>query len=618
MEERFATGSRTSCVKPVAMSAGPKVLSLRDGALMSEVRKLAAILVADVVGYSRLAGADEEGTLARLRALWSDLLDPAIAARRGRVVKRTGDGAIAAFQSVVDAVRSALEIQSAMAGCNGEAAEDRRILMRIGVHLGDVVEEADGDLMGDGVNVAARLEGVAAPGGICLSEDAWRQVKGRIDLPAEDLGPVRLKNIAEPIRVFALAVDGQPSRKALAPPAEAAPRLSIVVLPFLNLGGGAEQDHFVDGITESLTSDLSRISGAFVIARNTAFTYKGKAVDVKQIGRDLAVRSVLEGSVQRSGARMRVSVQLIDAGTGSHLWSERFDKPVADLFDMQDEIVSRLANRLGQELAVAEARRAEGAVNPDSMDHYFLGLGLYHRNGAQFLHQARQHFDRALELDPDNAEALVRRAWVEVSFVVAWLPEDRVERLNLAEADLRKALRLRPGSAAAHAALGVLFMNSGRAELGIVECERALALDRNLATAHAWIGMGKYYSGRGEETEEHVLQALRISPRDAYASAWMAFAAFAKFGEGKERGGGLLGEPLDRREPRLHDLSFRSRRRARGPRAHGGSARSGPRRARPQPDLHHRPLPGLPVERQSPLPCRPRAHPRHPARGGRA
>ena len=501
---------------------------------MSEVRKLAAILVADIVGYSRLARADEEGTLTKLRVLWTDLLAPAIASRQGRVVKRTGDGAIVAFQSVVDAVRSAVEIQSAVAGRNESADDERCIRFRIGLHLGDVVEEADGDLMGDGVNVAARLEGVAPPGGICLSEDAWRQVKGRIDLAAEDLGPVQLKNIAEPIRVFALAVGGQANPRVLASSSEIAPpRLSIVVLPFLNLGGGQEQDYFVDGITESLTSDLSRISGAFVIARNTAFTYKGKAAGVKQIGRDLNVRYVLEGSVQRGGDRMRVSVQLIDAGAGSHLWSERFDKPVADLFDMQDEIVSRLANRLGQELAVAEARRAEGATNPDSMDHYFLGLGLYHRNGIEFLHQGRTHFDRALELDPDNVDALVRRAWVEVTLVAAWLPDDRVERLDLAEGDLRKAVRLRPGSAAAHAALGVLYMSSNRAELGIVECERALALDRNLATAHGWIGMGKFYMGRGEETEGHILEALRISPRDTYACAWMVFAAFAKLGEGE-------------------------------------------------------------------------------------
>jgi TolB-like protein/class 3 adenylate cyclase len=502
---------------------------------MSEFRKLAAILVADVVGYSRLARLDEEGTLADLRALRSDVLDPAIASRRGRVVKRTGDGAIVAFSSVVDAARCAVEIQTAIIERNQGTPDANSIRLRIGLHLGDVVEEADGDLMGDGVNVAARLEGVAQPGGICLSDDAWRQVKGRIDMSAEDLGLVYLKNIPEPVRVFSLAVGASARLGPVVAPSEApAPRLSIVVLPFLNLGGGPEQDYFVDGITESLTSDLSRISGAFVIARNTAFTYKGRAADVKQIGRELNVRYVLEGSVQRGGDRMRVSVQLIDAESGRHLWSERFDKRVVDVFDMQDEIVSRLANRLGQELDAAEARRAEGAANPDSMDHYFLGLGYYHRNGIDFLHRARTHFSRALELEPNNVDALVRRAWVEVTLVAAWMPHDRDERLGLAEVDLRKALKLRPGSASAHAGLGVLYMCSNRAELGIVECERALALDQNLATAHGWIGMGKYYIGRGEETEAHVLEALRISPRDAYACAWMVFAAFAKLAEGSD------------------------------------------------------------------------------------
>ena len=501
---------------------------------MAETRKIAAILVADIVGYSRLAGADEERTLARLRALRSDLFDPTIAVHHGRIVKRTGDGALVEFRSVVDAVRCAIEVQKGMVERNAGLPEDRRIEFRIGVHLGDVVEEADDDLMGDGVNVAARLEGVAAPGGICLSEDAWRQVKGRIDRPAEDLGPIPLKNIAEPIRVFALAVDGQSTPRAPAPPAEAAPRLSIVVLPFLNLGGGPEQDHFVDGITESLTSDLSRISGAFVIARNTAFTYKGKAVDVREIGRDLNVRYVLEGSVQRGGARMRVSVQLIDAGTASHLWSERFDKPVADLFDMQDEIVSRLANRLGQELAVAEARRAEGVVNPE-----FHG-SLFSR--ARALSPQRRRISasgpRAFRPCARTRSGQCRRARAQ----------------GLGGGDVRRGVASRrPGPAAEPGRSGSpqgpaaeagkrggacgarrAHMNSGRAELGIVECERALALDRNLATAHAWIGMGKYYSGRGEETEGHILQALRISPRDAYASAWMAFAGFAKFGEGKD------------------------------------------------------------------------------------
>src|SRR5271169_2253206 len=305
---------------------------------MAETRKIAAILVADVVGYSRLAGADEDRILARLRALRSDLIDPAVAVHHGRTVKRTGDGSLIEFRSVVDAVRCAIELQNGMAERNAGVPEDRRIVFRIGIHLGDVVEESDGDLMGDGVNIAARLESIAAPGAVCLSEDAYRQVKGRLDLAVTDLGPTQLKNIAEPIRVYSLQVGAPAVAKpapALATEKSTPPHLSIVVLPFANIGGGPEQEHFVDGVTESLTTDLSRMRGAVVIGRNTAYTYKGKAVDLKQIGRELNVRYVLEGSVQRSGNRMRVNVQLIDAETGNHLWAERFDKPLADLFDMR-------------------------------------------------------------------------------------------------------------------------------------------------------------------------------------------------------------------------------------------------------------------------------------------
>ena len=343
---------------------------------MGETRKIAAILCSDVVGYSRLAGADEDRVLARLRALRSDLIDPTIAVHNGRVVKRTGDGSIVEFRSVVDAVRCAIEVQHAMVERNAGVPEDRRILFRIGIHLGDVVEESDGDLMGDGVNIAARLEGIAAPGAICLSEDAYRQVKGRLDLAVTDLGATRLKNIAEPIRAYSLQVGVAAEAKpapASAPEKSAPPRLSIVVLPFANIGGDDEQEHFVDGVTESLTTDLSRIRGAVVIARNTAFTYKGKPVDVKTIGRDLNVRYVLEGSVQRGGNRMRVNVQLIDAETGNHLWAERFDKPLADLFDMQDEIVARLADALNAQLVAAEARRAEQAVTPELDGPLFSG-----------------------------------------------------------------------------------------------------------------------------------------------------------------------------------------------------------------------------------------------------
>jgi adenylate cyclase len=282
---------------------------------MSETRKIAAILVADVVGYSRLAAADEDRTLSRLRGLRSDLIDPAIAAHRGRIVKRTGDGILIEFRSVVDAVRCAIEVQNGLVERNAGLPPERRIEFRVGVHLGDVVEESDGDLMGNGVNIAARIEGIAAPGEICLSEDAYRQVKGRLDLAVRDLGPTQLKNIADPIRVYSLDV-GMPAvaRPAPTPVPEksAPPRLSMVVLPFANIGGDPEQEHFVDGVTESLTTDLSRIRGAVVIAPNTAFTYKGRPLDAKTIGRELNVRYVLEGSVQRGANRMRVNVQLID------------------------------------------------------------------------------------------------------------------------------------------------------------------------------------------------------------------------------------------------------------------------------------------------------------------
>ena len=286
--------------------------------------------------------------MARLRALRSDLIDPTISVHHGRIVKRTGDGSVIEFRSVVDAVRCAIEVQHAMVERNAGVAPDKRIEFRIGIHLGDVVEEADGDLMGDGVNIAARLVGICEPGAICLSEDAYRQVKGRLDLAVHDLGLKQLKNIAEPIRVYSLGV-GHPAQakpaRAQSLEKSAPPRLSMVVLPFANIGGDPEQEHFVDGVTESLTTDLSRIRGAVVIGRNTAFTYKG-----------------------------------IDAESGNHLWAERFDKPLADLFDMQDEIVARLANALNAQLLAAEARRAEQAPNPDSMDLYFQGLA-WHNKG---------------------------------------------------------------------------------------------------------------------------------------------------------------------------------------------------------------------------------------------
>ena len=499
---------------------------------MAETRKIAAILVADVVGYSRLAGADEEGTLARLRALRSDLIDPAIAVHHGRVVKRTGDGFIAEFRSVVDAVRCAIEVQSGMDERNAGLPPDKRMEFRVGIHLGDVVEEADGDLMGDGVNLAARLEGLAEPGGVCVSEDAWRQVRDRLKEAFVDLGEKALKNIARPMRVYALSPGSAPEAH---PPSAAPvnkpgpPHLSLVVLPFANIGGDPEEEHFVDGVTESLTTDLSRIRGAIVIARNTAFAYKGKRLDVKTIGRELNVRYVLEGSIQRSGNRMRLNVQLIDAETVNHLWADRFDKPLADLFDMQDDIVARLAGALNGQLAAAEARRAEKAPTPDSMDLYFQGMawlnkGLTPDNVAR----ARSFFDRALAADPNNVDALIGLATADAYAGVLLFVTDPVAAFAAAEAKLTRALSSVPDHARGHIWLGLVKVFTKRAAEGIAECEHALALDRNLAGAHSVIAFGKILIGRAEETEAHVDEALRLSPRDTMAYAWMHVAGHAK------------------------------------------------------------------------------------------
>ena len=499
---------------------------------MSETRKLAAILAADVVGYSRLAGADEDRTLSRLRGLRSDLIDPAVAAHHGRIVKRTGDGNLIEFRSVVDAVRCAIEVQNGMVERNVGVPEDRRIEFRIGIHLGDVVEEADGDLMGDGVNIAARLEGVVKPGAICLSEDAYRQVKGRLDLAVHDLGPTQLKNIAEPIRIYSLDIGAPAEAKpapAPAPEKSPPPRLSLVVLPFANIGGGSEQEPFVDGVTESLTTDLSRIRGAVVIGRNTAFTYKGKAVDLKQIGRELNVRYVLEGSVQRSGTRMRVNVQLVDAESGNHLWAERFDKPLTDLFDMQDEIGARLAGALNAELAAAEARRAEQAPTPDSMDLYFQGLACFNKSVTpENVAQARSFFDCALATDPDNVDALVGTARADVREGAHSFVTDPMAAFAAAEAKLTKALSAVPDHARGHMMLGFVYIFTKRAAQGIAECEHALELDRNLAAAHSAIGLGRILIGRAEETEAHIGEALRLSPRDILAYIWMTYGGIAK------------------------------------------------------------------------------------------
>jgi TolB-like protein len=493
-------------------------------------RRLSAIVAADVAGYSRLMGLDEVGTARTLRE-HRKVTDALVSKRGGRLVKTTGDGVLLEFPSVVDAVECAVAIQAVMAQRNEGLPADRRMLFRIGINLGDILIEGD-DILGDGVNVAARLEGIAEPGGICISSSAYDQVRGRVAVNFIDLGEQTLKNIVRPIRAYAVGVRADAHQSA--PLLSSVPRLSIVVLPFANIGGDPEQEYFVDGVTESLTTDLSRITDAFVIARNTAFTFKGKPVDVKKLGRELNVRYVLEGSVQRGGNRLRVNVQLIDAETGNHFWAERFDKPVADLFDMQDEIVSRLANTLNAELIAVEARRAERSPHPDAMDLYFQGWASANRGTtAENNAQAQQFFERALLLDPCCVEALVGAAWVNLQAANVLVTDSRNAR-RAAETAVLKALSLAPNHAEANRILGVIQISTNRVAQGIDQCERALALDRNLATAHGYIGLAKYFIGRNAETEAHIQEALRLSPHDVSAHQWMNFAGVAKLWQGAD------------------------------------------------------------------------------------
>jgi TolB-like protein/class 3 adenylate cyclase/Tfp pilus assembly protein PilF len=495
---------------------------------MTASRKLAAILAADVVGYSRMMGEDEAGTASLVRER-REAAQPIIAAHAGRLFKTMGDGMFIEFPSVVAAVECALAMQKQMAASNEGAVGAKRVLYRIGVHLGDVLVEGE-DILGDGVNIASRIETVAEPGGVSVSGAAHEHVRGRIDAEFIDLGEKTLKNIARPVRVYAVRVDSGPSGRPLdaASSEVGPPRLSMIVLPFANIGGDSEQDYFVDGVTESLTTDLSRIRGSIVIARNTAFTYRGKAFDVTQIGRELNVRYALEGSVQRSGKRMRINAQLIDAQSGSHLWAERFERPVTDLFEMQDEIVARIANTLNAQLIAAEARRAERAPTPDSLDLYFQGEAWVNK-GVTFenLTKARAFFERALALDPANVDALACMAQVEANFAISLSTNDKGARFAAAETAATKALSLASDHALAHLTLGMVLGFTNRAAQGIAEYERALALDRNMAGAHSLIGQNKLFIGRAEETEAHVLEALRLSPRDPWTYIWLLTAGFA-------------------------------------------------------------------------------------------
>ncbi|MET4257830.1 TolB-like protein/class 3 adenylate cyclase/tetratricopeptide (TPR) repeat protein [Bradyrhizobium sp. S3.12.5] len=493
-------------------------------------RRLAAILVADVAGYSRLMHDDEEATHAKVTALLAHVVLPAIAEHGGRIVKNTGDGFLAEFTSSVEAVRAAVQFQTRINELTKNEEEHRRIAFRVGVNIGDVIVEPH-DIFGDGVNIAARLEGIADSGGICISSAAHDQVRGKVGIEFVDLGELTLKNIARPVRAFAPARDRQAFGWAerAKPVSLLPPRLSIVVLPFANLSGDPAQDYFVDGITESLTTDLSRISGSLVIGRHTAFTYRGKSVDLKQIGQELNIRYVLQGSVQRGGSRLRVNVQLTDAESGGYLWAERFDKPVADLLEMQDEIVARLARTLDVQFVAAESRRAARRSSPDAADLYFRGRHSMNKGlTPEYLAEARGFFEQSLAIDPDHTDALSRTATVEAALGVLFLTDRPHEHLAAAETKVLRALCLAPDHAWAHFTLAIVLICTNRVAHGTAECERALALDPNLADAYEMLGVAKNYMGCAADTEAHINEALRLSPRDISAFRWMNTAGFSK------------------------------------------------------------------------------------------
>jgi adenylate cyclase len=506
---------------------------------MPEMRKLAAILAADVVGFSRLAGADEDRTLARLRALRSDLIDPTIAVHQGRVVKRTGDGALVEFRSVVDAVRCAVEIQHAMVERNAGVPEDRRIEFRIGVHVGDVVEESDGDLMGDGVNIAARLEGIARPGAICLSEDAYRQVRARLDLLVSDLGEKELKNILHPVRVYALEL-GRPAGAKAAPQvlaaAEKAPaseRPSIAVLPFQNMSGDVEQDYFADGIAEDIITALSKLSQLFVIARNSSFTFKGKTVDVREIGKTLGVRYVLEGSVRKAGARVRITAQLIDATNDGHLWAERFDRDLTDIFAVQDDVTVKIVAALSLNLTQGDRQRlkAEQTDNMEAFDCFLRGRELWWRHTKEPNAQARELLLRATQLDPQFAPGYAWLAAAHINDYVSQWTDSPSRSLELAYEAATRAARLDPQLPAAYWALIFANLWMRRHDEAIRAGESALAINPNDAEGYNALGLILHYVGRSDEALSCFERAMALNP--LAPGMWLHFQGQAYYQLGR-------------------------------------------------------------------------------------
>ena len=499
-------------------------------------RRLAAILAADVAGSCRLIGIDEEGTLAQLKVLRKTLFDPRITDHRGRIVKNTGDGALVEFASVVDAVRCADEIQRGVAEKNTEVPQDKRIELRIGIHVGDIIIE-ENDIFGDGVNIAVRLEGIAEPGGICISDDTYRQIRGKVDIAFEDMGPQNLKNITEPMRAWRLSTvpnsSALPSLKpsiGTAQPLVLPDKPSIAVLPFQNMSGDPEQEYFADGMVEEIITALSRIRWLFVIARNSSFTYKGRAVDVKQVGRELGVRYVLEGSIRKAAKRVRITGQLIDAVSGAHLWADHFDGPLAEVFELQDNVATSVAGVIEPTLQAAEMRRSVQRPTSD-----LTAYDLYLRARAEVMSweslrllRALDLLGQALEFDPHYASALALAAFCHQNLHVNGWGDDP-ERKRQQSIDLaRQALRVAGDDPCA---LGDTAFVIGYSERdinpAIALIDRSLELNPSFAIGWLRSGWLRLWAGQTELGIAHFEKSLRLNPlRPAPASIGIAVGHF--------------------------------------------------------------------------------------------
>jgi adenylate cyclase len=509
---------------------------------MTEQRRLAAILVADVVGYSKLIGIDEAGTLAQLHALRTEVIEAQLAKHAGRLFKSVGDGFLVEFTSAVRAVTCAKAIQKANA-IGG-------LPLRIGIHVGDVVVQGD-DLMGDGVNIAARVESVADPGGIAISRQVHDQVRGKVDLAFVDKGEIALKNIEQPVHVFAIAGAGA----AAATPILALPdKPSIAVLPFQNMSGDPEQEYFADGIVEDIITALSRFKSLFVIARNSSFTYKGKAVDIKQVGRDLGVRYVLEGSVRKAGGRVRITGQLIDSHTGTHLWADRFEGALEDVFDLQDRITANVAGRLPVAIEQAEIERAhiKPTASLGAYDSFLLGLRALHRSTRESVEASLAHFYRAIEQDPDFAEP---HCWAAIAYSRRkqgqWMA-DVVRECNEGVRLARRAAELRPDDSLTVGGIGfALAFLVGQVPAGVELIDRAIALNPNDSLAWHASGWIRCYNGDHDLAIQHIGHAERLSPLDPQWSQFQLARCMAHYCAGRYDESAALAQSVIRRHPEL-------------------------------------------------------------------